>query len=247
MMNDDELLRYSRQIMLPEIDVDGQQSLLDATVLIIGVGGLGSPVVMYLAAAGVGQLILVDDDAVDLSNLQRQVIHQTNSVGVAKVESAEQTIKNLNPAIKIKTINQRLDKHQMQQEIALADVVVDCTDNFSTRFLINKLCVEEKTPLVSGAAIRLEGQITVFDSRQPDSPCYRCLYEEVDDENLSCAQSGVLSPVVGVIGTQQAVETLKLLANFGTPIIGRLQLYDAKAGTWREFKLNKDPNCPVCG
>jgi len=245
-MNDNELLRYSRQIMLPDVDVEGQEKLLAATVLIIGLGGLGSPVAMYLAAAGVGKLILVDDDNVDLSNLQRQISHTSAQVGKPKVESAAQLIRQLNPNVTLTLINSRIKERELAKQVEAADVVVDCTDNFSTRFAINQYCVQIKKPLVSGAAIRLEGQLSVFDARQPHSPCYRCLYAEVNDENLSCAQNGVLSPVVGVIGTLQAVETMKLIIGFGESMVGRLQLYDAKAGTWREFKLNKDKNCPVC-
>lgn len=245
-MNDEELLRYSRQIMLPDVDVAGQEKLFAAEVLIVGLGGLGSPVAMYLAAAGVGQLTLIDDDKVDLSNLQRQIVHTTENIQQMKVVSAANTLHALNPNVKIKSIDQRLNSEQLQMEVEAADVVADCTDNFTTRFLLNKLSVQNKTPLVSGAAIRLEGQLSVFDPRRTDSPCYRCLYEELDDENLSCAQSGVLSPVVGVIGTLQAVETIKLIVGLGDTLVGRLQLYDAKAGAWREFKLNKDPNCPIC-
>lgn len=246
-MNDQELLRYSRQIMLPDIDIAGQEKLLAANVLVIGLGGLGSPVAMYLAAAGVGTLTLVDDDKVDLSNLQRQIVHTNDQIGQPKVQSAAVLLQQLNGATKLHLIDKRLREEALDNAIAAADVVVDCTDNFTTRFAINQYCVKRKTPLVSGAAIRLEGQLSVFDLRHPESPCYRCLYAELDDENLSCAQSGVLSPVVGVIGTLQAVETIKLIAEFGETLVGRLQLYDAKMGIWREFKLNKDKNCPVCG
>ncbi len=246
-MNDKDLLRYSRQIMLPEVDVEGQEKLLGAKVFIIGLGGLGSPVSMYLAAAGVGHLVLADYDQVDLSNLLRQIVHTTNHIAEQKVDSAEAMLKQLNPEIEISKIKQKLRNEGLSEQIAKADVVVDCTDNFSTRFAINQYCVEHKVPLVSGAAIRLEGQISVFDSRDDESPCYRCLYQEVDDENLSCAQSGVLSPVVGVIGSMQATEAMKLIIGFGETLVGRLQLFDAKSMTWREFKLNKDENCPVCG
>lgn len=245
-MNDEELLRYSRQIMLPEVDVEGQEKLLNAKVLIVGLGGLGSPVAMYLAAAGIGHLVLADYDQVDLSNLQRQIAHTTNHISEHKLDSAEAMLQGLNPAVNITKLKQKLSPKQLSEQIAKVDAVVDCTDNFSTRFAINQSCVEHKVPLVSGAAIRLEGQISVFDSRDLNSPCYRCLYQEVDDENLSCAQSGVLSPVVGVIGTLQATEAIKLIVGFGETLVGRLQLFDAKAMTWREFKLKKDPHCPVC-
>jgi adenylyltransferase/sulfurtransferase len=201
---------------------------------------------MYLTAAGVGNITLVDDDKVDLTNLQRQIVHRTANIGKPKVESAAASLQQLNSATSLILVDKRLDATELSEQISNTDVVVDCTDNFTTRFTLNKLCVQHKKPLVSGAAIRLEGQLSIFDSRQPESPCYRCLYAEIDDENLSCAQSGVLSPVVGVIGTLQAVETIKLIVGFGESLAGRLQLYDAKQGTWREFKLNKDPNCPVC-
>lgn len=245
-MNDEQLLRYSRQIMLPDVDIEGQEKLLSAKVLIVGLGGLGSPVSMYLAAAGVGHLILADYDQVDLSNLQRQIVHTTSQISEFKVDSAAAMLHQLNPSVNVKKINEKLTSESLAEEIEKVDVVVDCTDNFATRFAINQLCVESKVPLVSGAAIRLEGQISVFDSRDENSPCYRCLYQQVDDENLSCAQNGVLSPVVGVIGTLQATETLKVLVGFGQTLVGRLQIYDAKSSTWREFKLKKDPQCPVC-
>ena len=246
-MKDSELLRYSRQILLPEIDVEGQEKLLAAKVLIVGLGGLGSPVAMYLAAAGVGQLTLADYDQVDLSNLQRQIVHTTAHIAELKVVSAAAMLRQLNPAVQVKKINTKLSEQSLADEVAAVDVVVDCTDNFSTRFAINQCCVNLRVPLVSGAAIRLEGQISVFDSRRDDSPCYRCLYDQIDDENLSCAQNGVLAPVVGIIGSMQATEALKLIAGFGQTLVGRLQILDAKSMTWREFKLNKDPECPVCG
>lgn len=246
-MNDEELLRYSRQIMLPEIDIAGQEKLLNSSVLIIGLGGLGSPVAMYLAAAGVGHLILVDFDEVDLSNLQRQVVHSTQTIGRPKVESAGESLRQLNPAIRITAINEKLTEAALEQQLQSVDVVVDCSDNFSTRFALNQLAVKTKTPLVSGAAIRMEGQITVFDARRAGSPCYRCLYDDIDDENLSCAQNGVLAPLVGIIGTMQATEVIKIITGFGEPLVGRLQLLDVKSMTWRELKLNRDPACPVCG
>jgi len=245
-MNDEQLLRYSRQIMLPEVDVDGQEKLLAAKVLIVGLGGLGSPVAMYLAAAGVGELVLADFDSVDLSNLQRQIIHTTDRIGQLKAESAATTLRSINPHTSIKIINEKLQVDALNNTIAAVDLVVDCSDNFSTRFAINQLAVQNKKPLVSGAAIRLEGQIAVFDSRNSNSPCYRCLYDEIDDENLSCAQNGVLAPLVGIIGAMQATEAIKILAEFGDPLVGRLQVLDAKSMTWRELKLSKDPDCPIC-
>ncbi len=245
-MKDDELLRYSRQILLPEVDVEGQEKLLASKVLIMGAGGLGSPVAMYLAAAGVGELIIADFDVVDLSNLQRQIIHNNTSIGLTKVESAKSAIANLNPSTKVTTISSKLTVENLQKIVADVDVVVDCTDNFTTRFAINKACVENKKPLVSGAAIRMEGQISVFDLRQHGSPCYRCLYDEVDDENLSCSQNGVLAPLVGIIGSMQACECLKLIAEFGEPLVGRLQILDVKSMSWRQLRLTKDSNCPIC-
>lgn len=245
-MNDNQLLRYSRQIMLPDVDIDGQEKLLAARVLIIGLGGLGSPVALYLAAAGVGHLTLVDFDAVDLTNLQRQVIHTTDRIGINKAASAAQTLRELNPGVSITCIEKLLDANELAAQIKKATVVVDCTDNFTTRFAINAACVAAKVPLVSGAAIRLEGQIAVFDARDKTSPCYRCLYEENDDD-LTCAANGVLAPVVGVIGSMQALEAIKLICGFGTTLAGRLLLLDARHSQWRELKLPKDKNCPVCG
>lgn len=246
-MNDEELLRYSRQILLPELDVEGQEKLMNSKALVVGMGGLGSPAAMYLAAAGVGSLTIADFDEVELSNLQRQIIHTTARVGMSKVDSAAKTIAALNPTTRILPVEGRLNQKTLKAAVASVDVVLDCSDNFSTRFAINRACIENKIPLVSGAAIRLEGQITVFDPLRSDSPCYRCLYEDIDDEQLSCATNGVLAPLVGIIGSMQATESIKLLADFGEPLVGRLQILDAKSMTWRELKLAKDPQCPVCG
>lgn len=244
-MNDDQLLRYSRQIMLPEVDLDGQEKLLNARVLIVGLGGLGSPVAMYLAAAGVGHLVLADFDEVDLSNLQRQIIHNNDRIGHNKAQSAAQTLRALNPEIEITCITSKLDAASLKELVASVDVVADCTDNFAIRFAINAACVAAKVPLVSGAAIRLEGQVAIFDSAN-NSPCYRCLYEENDDD-LSCAANGVLAPLVGVIGSMQALETIKLIVSFGTNLAGRLLIFDARHSQWRELNLPRDPDCPVCG
>jgi len=244
-MNDNQLLRYSRQIMLPDVDIEGQETLLAARVLIIGLGGLGSPVAMYLAAAGIGHLTLVDFDAVDLTNLQRQIVHTTDRIGINKAASAAKTLRELNPDVSISCIEKLLDANELAAQIKQATVVVDCTDNFTTRFAINAACVAAKVPLVSGAAIRMEGQIAVFDSRNENSPCYRCLYEENDDD-LTCAANGVLAPLVGVIDSMQALETIKLICGFGTTLAGRLLLLDARHLQWRELKLPKDKNCPVC-
>jgi molybdopterin/thiamine biosynthesis adenylyltransferase len=247
-MNDQQLLRYSRQILLPDVDIDGQEKLLAARVLVIGVGGLGSPVALYLAAAGVGHLVLSDFDSVDLSNLQRQIAHRYSDIGRPKVESARDQILALNPDIQVSVLNQRLEGETLLAQVALADVVVDCCDNFSSRFAINSACVQQRTPLVSGAAIRLEGQVSVFDSRDPASPCYRCLFPEGrDDAALTCSNSGVLAPLVGMIGTTQALETLKLLTGFGTSLVGRLLLLDARHLEWRRLNLARDPDCPECG
>lgn len=247
-MDDEQLLRYSRQIMLPEVDIEGQDKLLAARVLVIGLGGLGSPVALYLAAAGVGQLVLSDFDCVDLSNLQRQIAHRHVDIGRPKVESARDQILALNPDIGVTALNQRLEGDALLEQVGLADVVVDCSDNFASRFAINSACVQQRTPLVSGAAIRLEGQVSVFDSRDPSSPCYRCLFPDGgDDVALTCASSGVIAPLVGMIGTTQALETLKLLTGFGTSLVGRLLLLDARHLEWRSLNLGRDPDCPECG
>lgn len=244
-MNDEQLLRYSRQIMLPQIDVEGQEKLLAARVLIIGMGGLGSPVAMYLATAGIGHLVLVDDDEVELSNLQRQIAHGTADIGSTKVESAKQTLLNLNPDIKITTYAERLNDKKLSSEIKLADVVIDGTDNFTTRFSINKKCVESNTTLVSGAAIRMEGQVSVF-NKTPDSPCYNCLYKDEGELDTSCSTNGVLSPVVGIIGSIQATEAIKILLDIGDCLDGKLLMLDALHMELRTLKLKKDLQCPTC-
>ncbi|MFC6671318.1 molybdopterin-synthase adenylyltransferase MoeB [Marinobacterium aestuariivivens] len=246
MLSDEQLLRYSRQIMLPEVEIDGQEAWLKSRVLIIGLGGLGSPVAMYLAAAGVGELVLVDDDDVDLSNLQRQIIHHSGRIGSPKVESARETLTALNPEVGIQTLYERLSSQGLDELVETVDLVVDCSDNFSTRFAINRACFRHGRPLVSGAAIRLEGQVAVYDPRQPESPCYQCLYREGEEESLTCSESGVLAPLVGIIGSVQAMEALKVLAGIGKPLVGRLQLLDAHSMDWRTLKLKKDPSCPVC-
>jgi molybdopterin/thiamine biosynthesis adenylyltransferase len=245
-MNNDQLLRYSRQILLPELDVAGQERLLNASVLIVGMGGLGSPVAMYLAAAGVGSLTIADFDRVELSNLQRQIIHTSDRLGMSKVDSAVETLAAINPDTRVVPIEGQLSEATLKAAVRSVDLVVDCSDNFTTRFAINRACWASGVPLVSGAAIRLEGQIAVFDPRSDSSPCYHCLYKEVDDEQLSCAQSGVLAPLVGIIGSMQALEAIKLLAGFGESLAGRLQILDAKTMRWRELKLARDPQCAVC-
>ncbi len=245
-MDDPELLRYSRQIMLPQVDVAGQERLLGSRVLIVGLGGLGSPVSMYLAAAGVGHLTLVDDDKVDLSNLQRQVVHTTEHIGEPKTHSAAHALRALNPEVKVHTIPRRLDEEAMREVARNADVVVDASDNFDTRFLMNRVCVAERKPLVSGAVIRMEGQVSVFDPRLPGAPCYRCLYGEAETIEERCSETGVLAPVPGIIGTVQATEAMKLLLGIGESLAGRLLMLDAMTMEWRSMRLKQDPACPVC-
>lgn len=245
-MKDEQLLRYSRQILLPQIDIKGQQKLLDSHVLIIGLGGLGSPVALYLAAAGVGHLTLVDDDEVELSNLQRQIVHGEQNIGEKKVESASQRLRSLNSECQIDIKAERLVGDELSQAVEAADVVVDCSDNFATRFLLNEVTQQCKTPLVSGAAIRMEGQITVYDSRQEDSACYRCVYQDSGELQETCSETGVLSPLLGIIGSMQAVETVKLLTGIGETLAGRLMILDALSMSWQEIKLRQDPVCPVC-
>lgn len=245
-MNDDDLLRYARHIMLPEIDYAGQQRLGAARVLIVGLGGLGSPVALYLAAAGIGELVLADFDRVDLSNLQRQIVHDTAAIGLLKTESAAQRLRAINPAVTIRTINAPLAAENLADAVESVDLVCDCSDNFTLRFALNAACMAAGKPLVSGAAIRLEGQVTVFDPRVADSPCYRCLYQEEGEDTLRCSETGVLSPLVGMVGSLQAVEAIKRLVGFGQPLIGRLALFDVKNAEWRTMRFRRDPACPVC-
>jgi len=245
-LNDDELLRYSRQIMLPEIDIDGQQKLAQARVLIIGLGGLGSPVAMYLAAAGVGHLVLVDFDQVELSNLQRQIVHDSHKIGQPKVSSAAETLARLNPLVQIETIARTLDEKELQDQARIADVVVDATDNLSTRFAISDACVRTATPLVSGAAIRLEGQVLVYHPQQIDAPCYRCLYRGPMEIDESCAQNGVIPPLLGIIGSIQALETMKLIVGFGESLQGLL-LLDARTLEWQPVTVKRHPDCVQAG
>lgn len=246
-MNDQQLLRYSRHILLPQVDIEGQQRLLDARVLIIGVGGLGSPAAIYLCASGVGELVLVDDDRVDESNLQRQIVHTEAAVGTPKTASAIAQLRQLNAGCRLLGIDRRLDEVSLSQQAARASVVLDCSDNFATRRLVNRVCLATSTPLVSGAAVRLEGQLVVFDFRDPDSPCYECLYPSTGEQDLSCAQNGVLSPVVGVVGCHQALEAVRLLAGVGNVISGRLGLFDGVRNEWRYLNVSRDPQCPCCG
>lgn len=245
-MNDNQLLRYSRQIMLPQIDIEGQQKLLAANVLIIGAGGLGSPASIYLAAAGVGNIVIYDNDVVDLSNLQRQIAHHTPDIGTDKVISTRQTLNKLNPDVRIKAIKQRLEGEQLELEVSQADVVLDCSDNFSTRFAINNACVRQQKPLVSGAAIRFEGQVAVFTPGKDNSPCYNCLYVSDGEELQTCSTNGVIAPITGIVGSIQALEAMKLIMNIGETLTGRLLLLDGLTMEWNTMKLRKNPNCPTC-
>jgi len=246
-MKPSERERYARHLVLPQIGEAGQERLLGSRVLVMGLGGLGSPVGIYLTASGVGHLVLVDYDTVDLSNLQRQPIHTTASVGRDKVSSAADMIKAINPGVSVSAINQNLDDDALTEQVKLADAVVDCTDNFTTRFTLNRICVEQKTPLISGAVIRMEGQVTVFRPDHADSPCYRCLYQEMDEIGEACSQVGILAPVAGIIGAIEATETIKVLLGLGETLEGRLLVLDAATMEWRTLKLRKDPACPVCG
>ena len=225
-MNDNQLLRYSRQIMLPLCDIEGQQKLLAAKILIVGAGGLGSPAAMYLAAAGIGSITIYDDDEVELSNLQRQIAHHTSDIGTDKVISTRETLNKLNPDIKVKAVKQRLAGEQLNVEVKAADLVLDCSDNFSTRFAINKACVNHQTPLVSGAAIRFEGQVSVFTPGKNNSPCYNCLYSSEGEELQNCSTNGVIAPITGIIGSIQALEAMKLMMTIGETLTGRLLILD---------------------
>ncbi len=244
-LSDSQLLRYSRHVLLPEIGVEGQRKLLGSSALVVGLGGLGSPVAMYLAASGVGRLIIADDDRVELSNLQRQIIHFTDAVGRDKTESARRTLHKLSPETAVETLCARLDSSTLPAPLARADVVVDGCDNFETRYAVNRACVEAGKPLVSGAVIRMEGQVAVFAS-SPGAPCYECLYPPGAAVEESCVQNGVLAPVAGVVGAIQAVEAVKVLLGVGEPLVGRLLLLDAARMDWRTLKIQKDPACPAC-
>lgn len=246
-MNEHQLERYSRHINLTQIGPEGQQKLLDSTALLVGAGGLGSPVAMYLAAAGVGKLVIADFDIVELSNLQRQIAHTSDRIGELKTHSARTTCQALNPDIDIQTIDAVLDEERLLEAVAAADVVLEGSDNFPTRFEVNEACVKFGKPLVSGAAIRFDGQVSVFAGHKPDVPCYRCLYGEGTEAAETCAQTGVLSPVVGMIGSVQATEAIKVLAGFGKTLEGRLLLLDGLSMEWREVGLRKSKKCPVCG
>ena len=246
-MNDQELLRYSKQIMLPQIDVEGQQKIIDSTMLIIGMGGLGSPTALYLAAAGVGHIIIADFDQVELSNLQRQIIHRTSDIGDDKVNSAKSKLLELNPNIKVTIANELVHTDNLSSLIKGVDIVLDGTDNFESRFEINKACVEFQKPLVSAAVIRLEGQISVFKGYEKDQPCYQCLYSQEGSGRENCVENGVLAPVAGLIGTIQALQAIKVLLNLGEQLCGVLMLVDALDLSFRKVKIVKDSECPICG
>lgn len=246
-MDDQQLLRYSRHILLDEIGVEGQQRLLDSHVLVVGVGGLGSPVAMYLAASGVGRLTLADPDLVDLTNLQRQIAHTTARIGQPKVASAHHTIQALNPDVQVRALTQQLDAAALESLLHDVDVVVDCCDNFATRHAVNAACVQHRVPLVSGAAIRMDGQLAVYDVRQADAPCYACVFPpDHSPPEVQCATMGVLAPLVGVVGTMQALEALKIAAGLGSRLVGRLQMIDGRGLEITEMRLARQPHCPVC-
>jgi adenylyltransferase/sulfurtransferase len=246
-MDDQQLLRYSRHILLPELGIEAQEKFAAAHALVVGAGGLGAPVAQFLASAGVGTITLADPDNVDLTNLQRQILYATRDVGHRKVDAARARLSSINPDVRIETIPLRLGPDDLAPLAVRADVVVDCCDNFATRHAVNRACVAARTPLVSGAAIRFDGQIAVFDARDPASPCYHCLFGEGDDlEETRCAIMGVFAPIVGIVGATQAAEALKVVAGIGETLAGRLLLLDALTMQWREVRIARDPQCPVC-
>ncbi len=247
-MTDDQLLRYSRHLLLDEIGIEGQQRLLDARALVVGAGGLGSPVALYLASAGVGRITLVDHDTVSLTNLQRQIAHDMGSLDRLKVESAAARMAALNPAVQVRALSAKADATLLDGEVPGADVVIDCTDNFATRHLVNAACVRHGKPLVSGAAIGFDGQISVYDSRSGNLPCYACLFPpESGFEDVACSTMGVFAPLVGIVGSMQAAEALKVLAGIGEPLAGRLLMLDGRRMQWSEIAMQRDPQCSVCG
>jgi adenylyltransferase/sulfurtransferase len=247
-MNDQQLLRYSRHILLDEIGVEGQERLRAAHALVVGAGGLGCPAALYLAASGVGKLTLADPDKVDLTNLQRQILYRTDSVGSPKVEAARSTLSALNPEVQVVCLEKKLLEKDLQELLRETDIVLDCSDNFATRHALNRACVAQRKPLVSGAAIRFDAQVSVFDMRRPDAPCYACLYpEDGEVEEVQCAQLGVFAPMTGAVGALQAMEAVKILSGAGESLAGRLLLIDAKRAEWRSVRVKKDPGCRVCG
>jgi molybdopterin/thiamine biosynthesis adenylyltransferase len=247
-MNDHQLLRYSRHIFLDEIGIEGQQKLLDAHALIIGVGGLGSPAAFYLASAGIGTITLVDNDRVDLTNLQRQILHTTERIGQPKTQSGKAALAGINPEVQVIALNERADEERLDALVREASVVLDCSDNFATRHAVNHACVANRIPLVSGAAIRFDGQVSVFDSRDPDAPCYACLFPpDQQFEEANCATMGVFAPLVGIIGATQAAEALKLVVGAGRSLAGRLMLLDARDMEWTDIRIARNRQCVVCG
>jgi molybdopterin-synthase adenylyltransferase len=247
-VTDEQLLRYSRHILLDALGIEGQQRILGTHALIVGAGGLGSPAALYLASAGIGRITLVDDDVVDLTNLQRQIMHTEARVGMAKAESGRLALAAINPTVVVVPVQKRLAGAELDALVASADIVLDCTDNFTTRHAINRACVQHRKPLVSGAAIRFDGQVSVYDLRRDDAPCYHCLFPEAEDvEEVRCAVMGVFAPLTGIVGTMQAAEALKLAAGIGETLDGRLLLLDALHMEWRTVKFRRDPDCLVCG
>ena len=246
-MTDEQLLRYSRHILLDEIGIEGQQRILDAKALVIGAGGLGSPVALYLGTAGIGRLTLIDHDTVDLTNLQRQIAHNMSRVGRPKVDSAAASVHAINPDVQVAALRERADSTRLDALVAEADVVLDCSDNFATRHAVNAACVAHARPLVSGAAIGFDGQIAVYDTRVEDAPCYACVFPaEATFEEVRCSTMGVFAPLVGIIGTMQAAEALKLVAGIGASLAGRLQMLDARSMEWSEIRVGRQAGCPVC-
>jgi len=247
MLNDAELLRYSRHLLLEEVGETGQQALKKAKVLIIGLGGLGAPASLYLAAAGIGHLVLSDFDTIEISNLQRQITYQSSDVGESKAEVTKRKLQQINPDIKVRSINKAMPAEQLAMELSMVDLVLDCTDNMATRQLINQVCVQEKVPLMVGAAIRFEGQLMFFNHTEADAPCYHCLFPSAEEQTLNCSNSGIIGPVVGTVGTLQALEVIKYFVGLPSGIKHKLKLFDGKTLDWQTFSINKDPNCSVCG
>jgi len=247
-VDDQQRLRYSRHLLLNEFGEEAQERLLAAHALVIGAGGLGSPALLYLASSGLGRITVCDGDRVDLTNLQRQVVHRQDGIGTPKAASAAATMRAINPDIRIEPLEERASPERLSQLVRGADVVLDCSDNFATRHAINRACVAHRKPLVSGAGIRFDGQVAVFDLRRADAPCYNCLFaEDAEAEDVRCAVMGVFAPLVGIVGTYQALEAIKLVAGVGETLAGRLMLFDALSSRWHEVRLARDPHCRVCG
>ena len=246
-MQDQQLDRYSRHILLPQLDYDGQEAILNSRVLVLGAGGLGSSAIMYLAVSGVGHLTILDPDHVELSNLQRQIVHTEKRVGMNKAISAKEQVLAINSTLEVEAIDQLLTQEQLLEKIKSMDVILDCTDNSKSRKLHNRLCMQAGKPLVSAAAIRFEGQMMVIDPKQADKPCYECVYPDVNEGEMSCSESGIFAPVVGLMGIHQALEALKLTSGLGDDLSGKLMSFDGLTGTWRNFNVPKQKNCPICG